>query len=316
MTRIAALGEMLIDFVSTQAGSLMDAPAFVAAPGGAPANVAVGIARQGVPCSFLGKVGNDTWGHLLAQTLEREGVDVTGVCFSDKARTALAFVSLQEDGERDFLFYRHPSADMLYEPSEVNEAIVKTSTIIHTGSISLITEPSCSATYHAVELAQQHGALFSYDPNLRLPLWESEETARTTIMQLWTKANIIKVSEEELFFLSQLDDQDKAIEQLWHDNIRLLAITQGAEGCTCITPTFRVTVLGFSVQTIDTTGAGDSWIATLLAQIAQNPDLLTSSVALEQALRYANAAAALTTTNRGAIPALPTPADVDGLLRG
>ena len=179
MPAVITLGELLIDFVSTRAGvSLEEAPAFEKAAGGAPANVAVGTARLGVTSAFLGKVGEDAFGRFLARTLKENGVDISGLCFSREARTMLAFVSLQASGERDFEFYRSPSADILYTPEEVHTALLQQARVFHFGSISLISEPSRSATLYAVETARQAGALISYDPNLRLNLWADEHAAR------------------------------------------------------------------------------------------------------------------------------------------
>ncbi len=155
MPNVITHGEMLIDFVPTVSGvTLIEVPAFVKAPGGAPANVAVGLARLGVAAGFMGQVGDDAFGHFLAQTLRANQVDVSGLRFSSEARTMLAFVSLRADGERDFMFYRHPSADMLYQPQDVNADYVRSAKIVHFGSISLISEPARSATLHAVQIAR------------------------------------------------------------------------------------------------------------------------------------------------------------------
>jgi fructokinase len=259
-------------------------------------------------------VGDDPWGHLLIATLQRAGVNVRGIRLTPHARTALAFVSLQANGERDFVFYRHPSADMLYEISEVDEECIARTTLFHCGSISLISEPSRSATLHAVAHAHHHGVLVSYDPNLRLALWPDEATARTRIGEMWKQAHIIKVSDDELRFLSGDKDIHQAARQVWHTNLRLLAVTQGAAGCTYFTAAGSGSVGGYQVQTMDTTGAGDSWMAALLVHIARNPTLWENQRQLEDALHYANAAGALTTTQRGAIPALPTDAQVRTLL--
>ncbi|NJN45291.1 MAG: hypothetical protein HC808_00970 [Candidatus Competibacteraceae bacterium] len=172
MADAICLGELIIDFVPTVTGTdLLEAPAFKKAPGGAPGNVAVGLVRLGVKSAFMGKVGDDAFGHFLAKTLRDAGVDVSPLRFSKEARTALAFVSLRADGDRDFMFYRHPSADMLFTPEEVDGEAISKAKLLHFGSISLISEPSRSATLHAVEIAQDQGCLISYDPNLRLPLW-------------------------------------------------------------------------------------------------------------------------------------------------
>jgi fructokinase len=183
MPDVTALGELLIDFVPTVSGvALIEAPAFQKAPGGAPANVAAGVAKLGVSAGFMGKVGDDAFGHFLAQTLQEVGVDTSALRFSSEARTALAFVSLRADGEREFMFYRHPSADMLYAPGEVDVEYIRSTRVFHYGSISLISEPSRSATLLAVEAARASEALISYDPNLRLALWPSTRAAKEGIM--------------------------------------------------------------------------------------------------------------------------------------
>ena len=210
MFDLIACGELLIDFVSTQSGvTLGQAPAFQKAAGGAPANVAVGVARLGYRAGFLGQVGDDDFGHFLADTLAETGVDIGGLRFSAEARTALAFVSLRADGERSFMFYRHPSADMLWRPEDVDAGYAASTRIFHHGSISLISEPSRSATLAALEHARGGGALISYDPNLRLALWPAAEAARAGIMAAWPYADLIKVSEEELAFLSGETDLER-----------------------------------------------------------------------------------------------------------
>jgi len=190
MIDVVTLGELLIDFVPTQSGvSLIDAPSFKKAPGGAPANVAAGLAKLGVSTAFLGKVGDDAFGQFLKTTLEKVGVDTRGVVFSQDARTALAFVSLRSDGEREFMFYRHPSADMLYTPEEVNGSLIENAKILHVGSISLISEPSRSATLSALEIARENHVLISYDPNLRLALWSDSTAAKTGMLSIWDQAD-------------------------------------------------------------------------------------------------------------------------------
>ncbi len=315
MPDVLALGEMLIDFVPTTPGlGVEGTPTWERVPGGAPANVAVGVARLGVSAGFLGKVGDDPFGHLLAATLRENAVDVRGLCFTATARTALAFVALAADGERDFVFYRHPSADMLYAPDDVDAAAIASARILHFGSISAISEPSRSATLRAIEIAQQHQLLISFDPNLRLPLWSSAAAARTTIRSLFPSAHVIKVSVEELEFLTGEADIERAARSLWHPALRLLAVTQGPGGCTYVLPAASGHVPAPSVQASDTTGAGDSFTAALLAQLAADPALLDQPAALAAALRFACAAGAITTTRRGAIPALPTRAEITALL--
>ena len=319
MPDVIACGEMLIDFVSTVPGvTLMEAPAFEKAPGGAPANVAVGLAKLGLSTGFMGKVGNDEFGRFLQDVLESHGVDTSRMLLSDEARTALAFVSLGPDGEREFMFYRHPSADMLFAPYEVHVPYVARAHLLHFGSVTLAAEPSATATLHAAKVASENGLFVSYDPNLRLNLWPSEEAAREGMLRGWAYANLIKVSEEEITFLTGIDDLEQAALSLWHDNLKLLAVTQGSQGATVFTSSIAGYIPGFEVETVDTTGAGDAFMAGLLYSLyphlgplmmGQVPDEV-----LAQAAQLANAAGALATTKRGAIPALPTLDEVQRLL--
>lgn len=313
MFDVVSCGELLIDFVALRRGvRLADAPAFRRAAGGAPANVAAGVARLGKRAAFLGQVGDDDFGHYLAATLKRAGVDVRGLRFSSAARTALAFVSLRADGERDFLFYRHPSADMLWRPEDIDYSVAEATRIFHFGSISLIAEPVRSATLAALSHARAHGARISYDPNLRLPLWPSPSAAREGILLGWREAEIVKVSEEELAFLTGSSDPTAA-RSLWHDRLRLVVVTHGARGCTFLTADASGTLPGFTVRVVDTTGAGDGFVAGLLVGLLEHPGDW-SKPTLERVLRFANAVGALVCTRRGAIPALPSRARVERFL--
>ena len=310
-------GELLIDFVPTVSGvGLIDAPAFIKAAGGAPANVAAGLARLGVPSAFLGQVGDDPFGRFLAQTLREAGVDVSMLSFSQQARTALAFVSLRADGERDFMFYRHPSADMLYSPADVeaHAPMLRRARAFHFGSISLIGEPARSATLRAVALAREGGALISYDPNLRLALWPGAEAAREGMLLGLEHAAIVKVSEEELAFVTGETDEAAALRKLWRPGLRMVAITRGSAGSSYVTPRFRGDVAGIPVQAVDATGAGDAFMAGLLRGVLTDPAMLDSDEGLREICRFANATGALTATKRGAIPALPFPEDVYRML--
>jgi fructokinase len=306
MVDVVCLGELLIDFVPTVTGtSLIDAPAFKKAPGGAPANVAVGLARLGTPSAFMGKVGDDPFGHFLARILAEAGVDVGPLRFSDAARTALAFVSLRADGEREFMFYRHPSADMLHTPEEVDVGVIQGARALHYGSISMISEPSRSATLHAIEAARAAGCLISCDPNLRLALWPDARAARDGLRQTMAQAQVVKISDDELRFLTGSDDPAAARRQLWHDRLELLVVTLGAAGCVYFTPDLEGAMVGFGVDSVDTTGAGDGFVAGMLHGLIRDPAAASDQARLREICRFACAVGALTTTERGAIPALP-----------
>ncbi|KAL5540176.1 hypothetical protein UlMin_043725 [Ulmus minor] len=306
---VVCFGEMLIDFVPTTSGiSLAEAPAFKKAPGGAPANVAVGIARLGGSSAFIGKVGEDEFGYMLADILKENNVNNQGIRFDPGARTALAFVTLRSDGEREFMFYRNPSADMLLQESELDFNLIKKAKIFHYGSISLITEPCKSAHIAAAKAAKDAGAVLSYDPNLRLPLWPSADSAREGIFSIWESADIIKISEEEVSFLTKGEDpyDDTVVRKLYHPNLKLLLVTEGPDGCRYYTKEYSGRVKGIKVDAIDTTGAGDAFVAGILSQLSIDLSILENEDKLREALMFANSCGALTVTERGAIPALPT----------
>jgi len=313
---VVSFGEMLIDFVPTESGvSLAEAPGFLKAPGGAPANVAIAVARLGGRAAFVGKLGDDEFGHMLAGILRANGVSDAGVAFDSGARTALAFVTLRADGEREFMFYRNPSADMLLTEAELNLDLIRRAKVFHYGSISLIAEPCRSAHLRAMEVAKEAGVLLSYDPNLRLPLWPSPETAREQILSIWDQADIIKVSDVELEFLTGIDSvEDEVAMKLWRPSLKLLLVTLGENGCKYFTKDFRGSVESFSVKQVDTTGAGDAFIGAMLRKFIEDESALQDEKKLREVLRFANACGAITTTKKGAIPSLPNEAEAMLLL--
>lgn len=316
MADVVCFGDLLIDFVPTVTGTgLADAPAFVKAPGGAAANVAVGLARLGVPSAFMGKVGDDPFGHFLAATLQGEGVDVTPLRFEPRARTALAFVSLRADGEREFLFYRHPSADMLFVPAEVDVDSIRAAKAFHFDSISLAAPQPRETALHAVDVATRAGKLISYDVNLRLPLWPDAEAAKAGLRTGLAKAQVVKLSDDELEFLTG-SREPQAVRQLWHDGLQVVTLSRGSQGSTWFTRSASHDVGTFKVEAVDTTGAGDGFMAGLLGGLLAQPEAVKDPGALDALCRYANAVGALTTCQRGAIPALPTRQDVERFMVG
>ncbi|KAI0491304.1 fructokinase-1 [Dendrobium catenatum] len=304
---VVSFGEMLIDFVPTVSGvSLAEAPGFIKAPGGAPANVSIAVSRLGGRAAFMGKLGDDEFGRMLAAILRENGVSDAGVTFDAGARTALAFVTLRSDGEREFMFYRNPSADMLLTPAELDLELIRRAKVFHYGSISLITEPCRSAHLKALEVAKEAGLLLSYDPNLRLPLWPSAADAKEQILSIWDQADIIKVSDVELQFLTGEDSVDDEVAlTLWRPSLKLLLVTLGDKGCKYYTKDFRGAVAAFRVKQVDTTGAGDAFVGALLSKIVEDMSALQDEKKLREMLRFANACGAITTTKKGAIPALP-----------
>jgi fructokinase len=276
------------------------------APGGAPANVAVAVERLGQRAAFLGQVGNDPFGYFLGDVLIAEGVETKGLRYTDRARTPLAFVSLAADGERSFMFYRNPSADMLMTPDDVAYDVIEAGRIFHYGSITLIDDPVRSATLAAVEHARKSGLMISYDPNLRLALWPNEKAAKEGMRLGLEHAHIVKISEEELEFLTG----NGSAYTLWKDQMQAIIVTHGAKGATLYTQGGKTHCPGFSVQSVDTTGAGDSFVAGFLVGVLEQGGL-DNPMSL---LRFANATGALTTQAKGAIPALPLRSKVDDFL--
>jgi fructokinase len=327
MPDVLTIGEALIDFVSTKAEvTLREAPGFEKAAGGAPANVAVGLARLGVSSGFIGRVGDDPFGHFLADTLAAESVDVSQLGFERRARTGLAFVSLTAEGERDFVFFRHPSADMFLSPGHINPSYVNKARAIVYGSIGLIAEPCRSAVFKALAIAHTAGALRIYDANLRLSLWGSESEARYGLRLGLDRADVVKLSQDELEFLSGTRDLAAGMKALWRaqssqgEGTRLMIVSLGDQGCAYRTATDFGQIPGYRVDTVDTTGAGDGFLAGLLAELlwpngqrALDTGLSFERESIERALRFANATGALTTIRHGAIPALPSRAEVEAL---
>ncbi|KAJ7975627.1 Fructokinase [Quillaja saponaria] len=276
---------MLIDFVPTVGGVL------------------------GGSSAFIGKVGHDEFGYMLAEILKQNSVNISGMRFDFGARTALAFVTLRSDGEREFLFFRNPSADMLLHESELDKNLVKQAKIFHYGSISLIEDPCKSTHLAAMSIAKNSGCILSYDPNLRLALWPSAEAAQNGIMSIWDQADIIKISEDEITFLTGGDDpydDNVVLQKLFHPNLKLLIVTEGSGGCRYYTKDFKGRVGGVKVKPVDTTGAGDAFVSGILHSIASDISLFQDEKRLREALLFANVCGAITVTERGAIPALPT----------
>ena len=320
--KAVCLGELLIDFVSTVSGvTLKDAPGFEKAPGGAPANVAVGLAKLGIDTHFIGKVGRAAFGEFLREVLENNGMSHRFLFSTEKAKSTLAFVSLTQEGERDFFFYLVPGADMLLDQREIGEECFQGKGVFHFGSITMTHEPAYSATMRAISLAKKYGYLLSFDPNLRPALWRDLEEARFRMRQALKSVDILKVNEEEARFLAGTSDLEQALKFLSQNfSLALIALTLGKRGCLIVHGDNRLEMEGFSVATVDTTGAGDGFVAGLLSSLymfwedlRERKEIPESAIA--HAARRANAVGALTTTKKGAIPALPTSEEVEIFLK-
>lgn len=309
--QVVSLGELLIDFVALESGfSVGEVSGFEKAPGGAPANVAVGVARLGHRVSFIGQVGDDSFGRYLADVMHAEGVDTRGLRFSQKTHTPLAFVALDADGERSFEFFGHTTAAEVTLDDQT-KAVFDEASILHFGGLTLIDETSRNATLAIARYARERGLIVHYDPTVRLNLWNDDDAARRYLNEAVAVADIVKVSDEELDFMTD----GGTVADLRHQSNKLVIVTHGADGSTAYLPDgSTVSAEGREVDTVDTTGAGDSFVAAMLVGILENPDDYMTK--LPDLLTFANAVGALTATQRGAIPALPMREQVDHWLEG
>ncbi len=315
MYEVTALGELLIDFTSSGASGQGN-PLFEANPGGAPCNVLAMLAKLGQSTAFIGKVGDDLFGRMLKSTIEAAGIDSTALVLDPKAHTTLAFVQNAPDGDRSFSFYRDPGADELLAPEELPD--LTDTRIFHFGSLSLTREPVRTATRTAVERAKAAGAVISFDPNLRESLWPSLDRAKEQMLWGCGQCDILKVAEEELAFLTgtgTIDAGARAIRRQF-PHIRLLLVTRGAQGSEAFLGDIHVKHPGYSVHAIDTTGAGDTFCAGCLFY-ALDPGLdALDEAGLAAMLSFANAAAALVTTKKGAIRSMPSTEEIHQLKGG
>ncbi|KAB7665882.1 carbohydrate kinase family protein [Bacillus sp. B1-b2] len=307
MTDVVALGEILIDFTS-QGENEYGNPIFVANPGGAPGNVLVSLSLLGICTEFIGCIGRDRFGELLVSTLNDKGVQTNGITYSE-AKTTLAFVHNDQQGERSFSFYRQPGADMMLAKENIDLSLLSKTKIFHVGSISMTNEPSREATLYALKCAKQHDKIISFDLNLRPLLWESLADAKEQIEAIMHFANIVKVSEEELEFLTSTNDISIGAKQLYEKyHLQLLFVTMGDKGSYSYGEDGLVYVPGMKVKAIDTTGCGDAFFAGILYELLKR-DLLSQNIkreTLKQILTFGNAMGAYVAQHRGGIPSMPT----------
>ena len=312
MIDITTIGEILIDL--TQSGRTEQGiPKFDANPGGAPANLAVAAARLGARTAFIGRVGNDSFGDYLKRCLAENGVDVRGMSVDEKARTTLAVVALDERGERTFSFYRDPSADVNLSMEHVPMELLGGTKVLHFGSVSLTAEPARTATLEAAKTAKASGTYVSYDPNYRASLWPDEETAVRNMTEPLSMVDILKVSDEELPLLTDCTDPEKGSARLAEKGVRLVLVTLGAHGAFYRFDGHTGHVPGVPCQVGDTNGSGDTFFGAALSQLVKLDSLDQLTVPeLRRILAFANKAASITTSRHGAIPAMPTLAEVLG----
>ena len=316
MKKVIAIGEALIDFIPHEKGrALNNVENFLRLPGGAPLNVAAAVAKLGGKSQMLTKLGQDGFGDAILNEVKPLGVDVSRISRTKEANTALAFVSLREDGERDFSFYRNPSADMLLSAEEICSEDFNERDILHFCSVSLIDAPIKEAHRRAIEIAKEKGCLISFDPNVRLPLWKQPEDCRKAILEFLPLSNIVKISDEELEFITGIKDEKEALDSLLTGDVKVIIYTKGTNGAEFITKERVIFSPSFKVSAQDTTGAGDSFIGSLLYQVAEGEYSLEELVTLseekvQEILTFSNATAALTVCKKGAIGALPLKEEV------
>ena len=305
MFDVVALGELLIDFTPNGKDENNN-PILTAIPGGAPANFLASLAKFNKKTAFIGKVGDDMFGKLLSDTVEKAGIDISGIIKDKNYFTTLAFVSLSENGERSFSFARKPGADMMLSFEDIPENLLKETKIFHFGTLSMTGEPSKSATEKAVLKAKENGALISFDPNYRAPLWENVEDAKERMLWGLNHADIIKISDEEAEMLG-CKSYEAFAKDLLSKNAKLIFVTCGKDGCYFFNKNASGFVPAFKVDTIDTNGAGDIFGGSALSKVLEfekNPDLLNENE-LKETVIFACASAALSTTKHGAIPSIP-----------
>ncbi len=313
---VTALGELLIDFTENGTSSQGN-PMLEANPGGAPCNVLAMLQKLGKKTSFIGKVGSDQFGRMLKETIEAVGIDSGNLIMDKDVHTTLAFVHTFEDGDRDFSFYRNPGADMMLKKEDVQTERIEASGIFHFGTLSSTHEGCREATRHAIKCAKEAGVLISFDPNLREPLWDDLENAKREIAYGLGQADIVKISDNEVVFMTGEEDYEKAALILKETyQIPLLFVTLGKDGSRAYYKDMRVEAAGFIQEnTIETTGAGDTFTGCALSKILEigGIDDLTETQ-LKEMLVFANAGASLITTRRGALRVMPEKEEIQALI--
>ncbi len=315
MYDVVALGELLIDFI--QNGSSADGnPVFEANPGGAPCNVLALLARLGYQTAFIGKVGEDYFGQMLRKAIRETGISDAGLLGDPSVNTTLALVHTLADGDRDFSFYRKPGADLMLTEHEVDKRLIEKCRIFHFGSLSLTEEPAASATKTAVACAKSAGKLISFDPNFREPLWESKDRAKEAVWYGIGECDILKIADNEIQWLTGTENYDEGVQRIRkRSNAKLINVTLGKNGSLAYCSDRKVYAKPFlSDRTVDATGAGDTFCACVLGFVLEHGPENLKEADLEEMLLFANAAASIVTTRKGALRSMPGRAEIDALI--
>lgn len=308
---VTALGELLIDFTENGESSQGN-PLLEANPGGAPCNVLAMLRRLGKNTAFIGKVGDDMFGKQLSDAVKEVGIDTRNLVVDPEVHTTLAFVHTYPDGDRDFSFYRNPGADMMLSKEDVQEDLIRDSRIFHFGTLSSTHEGCREATRYAIDIAKQAGCIISFDPNLRPPLWKNLDDAKAEIEYGMSKCDILKISDNEVEFMCGTTDYDEGARMLQEKfHIPLIMITLGKDGSRAYYKDIRAEGRPFlSDKTIETTGAGDTFCGSSLNFILENGLENLTEEKLTEMLTFANAAASLVTTRKGALRVMPAKDEV------
>lgn len=314
---VVALGELLIDFTENGISSQGN-PLFEANPGGAPCNVLAMLTKLGHKTAFIGKVGKDFFGKQLEDAIKEIGINVTGLRKDDKVHTTLALVHTYPDGDRDFSFYRDPGADMMLTEEEIPEELILETRIFHFGTLSMTHEKVRRATKKAVAIAKQAGAIISFDPNIREPLWNSMDEAREQVLYGLGQCHILKISDNEIQWLTGKNDYTEAVKWIREKyDIPLILVSMGKEGSRAYYQDRMVEKAPFiNENTIETTGAGDTFCACVLHYICKHELENLTEKNLKEMLTYANAAASIITTRKGALRVMPRPEEIEALIAG
>ncbi len=311
---VIAMGELLVDF-TMNGNSEQGNQLFEACPGGAPCNVLAMLNKCGKKTSFLGKVGKDMFGKSLSDTLRESGIDISHLYEDETTNTTLAFVTTLEDGDREFSFYRNPGADMMLTEEEIEEEYIKKAKIFHFGTLSMTHDGVKKATYKALEIAKKNGMLITFDPNLRPLLWDSLENAKEQMEYGFGYCDVLKISDNEIQFVTGEEDYDEGIKMLQDQyQIPLILLTLGKNGSRAYYKGRRIEVAGYQVHTIETTGAGDTFCGMSIAYLLDHGIENLSDDQLKEMLSRANAAAAIITTRKGAIRSMPELQEIENLI--
>lgn len=321
MSDFVSMGELLVEFVANEDNvSLANTASFVKAPGGAPANVAVAVQKLGLSAGFVGKVGDDPFGDYLRQSLDETGVDTRYLLVDRIARTTAVFVAVWDDGRKDLCFYRNPGADMLLTEDDITTHMFEGGRCFHFGSITFIDEPSAAAQHKALRIARERKMMITYDPNYRPTLWPNVQIARSVIQSSFQYCHLAKISEEEWEVATGHPELDAGIEWVLSQGVELVVVSRGERGALVTNGEYRIDLPAYEVEVVETTGAGDGFMAAMIVRLLSEREKHGSLARIDEAtmraaIDFANAVGALVCTRRGAIPALPTLAQVERFMQ-